>query len=155
MAVEQPIVFNFGNSIETVETDLEYEFHGFVDAGYRYKISVTRYDESHETTNLFLVDGEEKSQIDFTSKLFNVNDPFIVERHFVAPKSGRIIYSTCFVSNKQFLESYPTLDSFVSACQSMKLTRGGLPIFDCENEYLIQSSMPNSLKISGNLHKLQ
>lgn len=155
MAVEQPIIFSFGDSIETIKTDVSYEFQGFVDAGCRYKISVTRYDESHEKTTLFLeVDGA-RTKIDFSSKLFNENDPFIVERHFVAPKSGRIIYSTCFLSNKQFLQSYPTLDCFVQACQTMELTRGGLPILDCQNEYSIQCNMLDSLKVSVNLYTIE
>jgi len=143
--------FNFSEDILNLDTDTKYNFKGHVDRNIKYKIIVTRYNESNEKSSLFMSLTE--NILNSHSKLISENDPFIVERHFVAPETGEIIYQTSFISNKQFLENYPTLDSFKMACQNKSITRGGSEILNYEDEYKIQCTMPDTIRVSINLFR--
>jgi hypothetical protein len=144
-------IINFSEDVLELVTDTEYNFRGNVEEDVKYKIIVTRYDESNEKPSLFM--NLTDNIINPYSKLVKENDPFIVERHFVAPDTGEIIYQTQFMSNKQFLKDYPTLDSFKKACQDKSITRGGVEIMDYEEEYKIQCSLPDTIRVSINLLK--
>jgi hypothetical protein len=147
--------FNFGDATFALNTDTDYTFQGFVNAGYKYKLVVIRYEESHEKSKLSMDINGTPTKVEAFSKLIRENNPFIVERHFVAPITGNVVYGTHFLSNKQFLEDYPTLESFKEACQTKKFTRGGSEILDYENEYRIQCNMPNTVRVSVDLVKVE
>lgn len=146
--------FEFSDVVHTVQTDNTQEFVGSVQEGRQYKIVVTRYDESNEKTGLLINSSGNPRDIVTRSQLISPNDPFIVERHFTAPCTGNIIYSSLFISNKTFLSSYPTLEAFIKDCQNMTLTQGGNEILNYEQEYQVQLSMPDTVRVSVNLFEV-
>lgn len=146
--------FEFSDIVHTVHTDNSHEFAGPVQEGRRYKIVVTRYDESNEKSALLMSSDGKPTDILTHSQLIRPNDPFIAERHFTAPGTGNVVYSSLFISNKTFVSKYPTLEAFTKDCQNMTLTQGGKEILNYEHEYNVQSTMPDTVRVSVNLFEI-